>query len=134
MTSTDDGKVLKASYSGGTGSFSWETESGGGAQADWTESDSADPSYIQNKPAVLGMAAGNNVSITETNGNIIISATDTTYSAGTGLSLSGTTMNVTVPVPAFSTSTDVGKVLTVTSNGLAWVSVASSDGEEVEFN
>lgn len=30
VTSSDDGKVLKASYSGGTGSFSWETESGGG--------------------------------------------------------------------------------------------------------
>lgn len=30
VTSSDDGKVLKASYTGGTGSFSWETESGGG--------------------------------------------------------------------------------------------------------
>lgn len=30
VTSSDDGKVLKASYTGGTGSFSWQTESGGG--------------------------------------------------------------------------------------------------------
>lgn len=28
VTSNDDGKVLKASYSGGTGSYSWETETG----------------------------------------------------------------------------------------------------------
>ena len=30
VTSSDDGKVLKASYSGGQGSYSWQTESGGG--------------------------------------------------------------------------------------------------------
>ena len=29
VTSSDDNKVLKASYSGGTGSYSWQTESGG---------------------------------------------------------------------------------------------------------
>ena len=31
VTSTDDGKVLKASYSGGVGSYSWETGGGGGS-------------------------------------------------------------------------------------------------------
>lgn len=30
VTSIDDGKVLKASYSGGVGAYSWEPESGGG--------------------------------------------------------------------------------------------------------
>lgn len=30
VTSSDDGKVLKATYSGGTGSYAWATESGGG--------------------------------------------------------------------------------------------------------
>lgn len=29
VTSSDDSKVLKASYSGGVGSYAWETESGG---------------------------------------------------------------------------------------------------------
>jgi len=31
VTSSDDSKVLKATYSGGVGSYSWETESGGGS-------------------------------------------------------------------------------------------------------
>ena len=31
VTSSDDGKVLKATYSGGAGSYAWATESGGGA-------------------------------------------------------------------------------------------------------
>ena len=55
VTSSDDGKVLKASYSGGQGSYSWQNESGGGGtqvQADWNESDSSAPSYIQNKPTI----------------------------------------------------------------------------------
>ena len=104
VTSSDDGKVLKASYSGGTGSVSWETESGGGAQADWTESDSADPSYIQNKPVVMGMVAGNNVTITEGPSSITISAD--------------------AQIPSYDTTTDVGKVLQVTANGLAWVSLS----------
>ena len=30
VTSSDDGKVLKATYSGGSGSYAWATPSGGG--------------------------------------------------------------------------------------------------------
>lgn len=44
------------------------------AQADWTESDTSDPSYIQNKPTVKPISAGTNVTITESQGNIVISA------------------------------------------------------------
>lgn len=33
-------------------------------------------------------------------------------------------ISVTVPVPAFNTTTDVGKVLQVTANGLAWVTLS----------
>lgn len=33
VTSSDDGKVLTASYSGGTGSYSWQTAQGGGSSA-----------------------------------------------------------------------------------------------------
>ena len=33
VTSSDDAKVLKASYSGGVGTYSWETESGGGGSS-----------------------------------------------------------------------------------------------------
>ena len=34
----------------------------------------------------------------------------------------GHQLYVKVPVPSFDTTTDLGKVLTVTANGLAWVS------------
>lgn len=82
VTSSDGGKVLTASYSGGTGSYSWEdaprelpastsvdagkllgVDASGDPewqaaptftqeQADWNESDSSDPSYIKNKPTI----------------------------------------------------------------------------------
>lgn len=96
VTSSDDGKVLKASYTGGTGSFSWETESGGGGtqvQSDWTEDDSAEPSFIQNKPTVMGLTAGSNVTITEGVSSITIAAT--VPSAGNMLSTTNNVLNVT---------------------------------------
>ena len=43
-------------------------------QSDWTEDDIADPSYIQNKPDEKVLAAGNNITITETATAFIISA------------------------------------------------------------
>jgi hypothetical protein len=46
-------------------------------QADWTESDSSDVSYIKNKPAVKPVVAGSNITITEGNDAITISATAT---------------------------------------------------------
>lgn len=104
VTSSDNNKVLKASYSGGTGSYSWETESGGGGtQADWTESDTSDPSYIQNKPTIVGIAAGSNVSISEENNTLTIAATDTTYTAGTGLTLANGEFSVDTTTVAMKT-------------------------------
>lgn len=95
VTSSDNNKVLKASYSEGTGSYSWQTESGGGgAQADWTESDTSDPSYIQNKPTIMGLSAGSNVSISEANNTLTIAATDTTYTAGNMISITSNAVGV----------------------------------------
>ena len=97
-------------------------------QANWTESDSSSDSYIQNKPTIVGLSAGANVTITEGNDGITIAATDTTYSAGTGLSLSGTTFSNADPIPAH-TSTESGKVLGVDSNGdLGWVNQSGGGG------
>lgn len=80
-------------------------------QSDWAESDTTDPSYIDNKPdlsvyattsamnAALAdkqdtLTAGTNVSIT----NNVISATDTTYTAGTGIEISNNEISVETPV------------------------------------
>ena len=68
------------------------------------------------------LTAGTNISISSN----VISATDTTYSAGTGLTLSGTTFNVDKPVPAPS-SLDTDKVLGVTDaqGSYGWVPAPS---------
>ena len=51
-------------------------------------------SYDGSSKKTLNIKAGTNVSVAgDTSGNITISATDTTYSAGSGLELSGTTFN-----------------------------------------
>ena len=79
--------------------------------ADWNESDTTDPSYIENKPDLSVYAttsamntaladkqdtltAGMNVSIS----NNVISATDTTYTAGTGIEISNNEISVETPV------------------------------------
>ena len=80
-------------------------------QSDWAESDTTDPSYIDNKPDLSVYAttsamttaladkqdtltAGTNVQIT----NNVISATDTTYTAGTGIEISNNEISVETPV------------------------------------
>lgn len=53
VTSEDNGKILKATYSEGEGSYAWESAGGfTQVQANWNESDTTDPSYIQNKPSI----------------------------------------------------------------------------------
>jgi hypothetical protein len=47
-----------------------------------------------------------------------------TYTTGSYMGTSPSAITVTNPVPAYDTTTDVGKVLTVTSNGLEWVTPA----------
>lgn len=44
-------------------------------QSDWAETDTADVSYIKNKPGVKPVVAGNNITITEGNDSFTISAT-----------------------------------------------------------
>lgn len=53
----------------------------------------------------LNLKAGTNVSLTNSSGTVTIAATDTTYSAGTGLSLSGTTINHSNSVTAGTAGT-----------------------------
>lgn len=127
VSSSDDGKVLMASYSGGIGSYSWQvaptgvpdsTASDSGkiltvlpdgtpsweepaaqpqVQSDWEEDDTTEPSYIQNKPAEMPFEAGSNISFSVQNNKLRV---DCTAQA----------------IPS-STAQDEGKVLTVDSNG-----------------
>jgi hypothetical protein len=75
-SSSDNGKVLGVNSSGNT---EWVNAGGGGTQvqSNWTETDTTDPSYIQNKPGKTFLVAGNNISIVEDlqNSTITISAT-----------------------------------------------------------
>ena len=64
---TDIGSAIEISSTGGSGSQ---------VQADWTEDDSSDPSYIQNKPTEKNLVAGTNVTITETNDDVIVNTTE----------------------------------------------------------
>jgi hypothetical protein len=200
VTSSDDNKVLKASYTGGVGSYSWEDETGttysagtgidisqnneisvenplpastssdaskvltvdssgnpgwaaaqapisagngvsisnnvvsakvdgtsvtfnangeleatsaAQVQSNWTETDTTDPSYIQNKPVIpvvpemKDLVAGSGVTITEGQTRILISATGTTYTAGTGISIQNDVISADTTVLALKSELPV---------------------------
>ncbi len=177
VTSSDDNKVLKASYTGGVGSYSWENETGttytagtgididqnnaisvenplpsstsadegkvlkvdangdpewatggGGSQvqSDWAETDTTDPSYIENKPTpktlvagqgiaisessasltvtntvardAVNLVAGSGVTLTQSGSDLTISSAGTTYTAGTGIDITNDEISLEAPV------------------------------------
>lgn len=66
-------------------------------QSNWTEDDTTDPSYIQNKPEELTLVAGNNVEITTSGNSAIISSTasgGSTYTAGDGIDITNDVISV----------------------------------------
>ena len=76
VTSSDNGKILTATYSGGQASYVWaDPQTFSQQQSDWTQTDSSAVDYIKNKPQNLALQAGTNISIVESNGAITISST-----------------------------------------------------------
>ena len=88
------GTNVSITVSGASAIISASGGGGGGTQvqSDWTETDTSDPSYIQNKPTPRQLVAGNNVEITIDGASAIISAQGgggggATYSAGQNISI-----------------------------------------------
>ena len=71
--------VVSAKVDGTSVSFNaqGQLQSAAGTQADWAETDPADPSYIVAKPVPKTLAAGNGISITENQSTITITNTST---------------------------------------------------------
>ena len=93
-TGASSGDVLVVD---GHGDPAWAApQSASQVQSDWTETDTTDPAYIQNKPTQKSLVAGGGIAISESNGTVTISEAN--------------------PVPA-STVQDENKVLSVDSTG-----------------
>ena len=138
-TSSDEDKVLTVNSSGNP---VWAPAQGGAqVQSDWTESDTTDPAYIQNKPTTKSISAGSGISITESSNSVVISATgggsgtvDQTYNASSTNAQSGTAVAgalATVNQVPASTASDEDKVLTVNSSGTP-VWAAAQGGTQVQ--
>lgn len=95
-------------------------------QSNWTEDDTSDPSYIQNKPTEKNLVAGNNITITATGTDVIISSTasggEGSYTAGDHIDITNDTISVTG-----ITELVAGNAITITMNGDS--AVISSTGE-----
>lgn len=138
-TASDEDKVLTVNSSGNP---VWAPAQGGAqVQSDWTESDTTDPAYIQNKPTTKSISAGSGISITESSNSVVISATgggsgtvDQTYNASSTNAQSGTAVAgalATVNQVPASTASDEDKVLTVNSSGTP-VWAAAQGGTQVQ--
>lgn len=90
VTSSDDGKVLKASYSGGTGSVSWQTESGGGGGTAYTAGDGIDITSDVISADVDGFTIGIDSSTKKIKLLSAIPIVDQTYDASSTNAQSGT--------------------------------------------
>ena len=96
-------------------------------QADWEETDNTEPSYIKNKPAVSGLVAGQNIAITASGSNYVISSSGgggsgINYQAGDYIDITNDTISVTG-----ITELVAGNAITITASGAS--AIISSTGE-----
>ena len=88
-------------------------------QSDWNQTNTSSVDYIKNKPEEYGLLAGDNISITASGNNFIISstasaATGVNYQAGYGIDITGDTISVDASIipstSAYATHTEVNNV------------------------
>lgn len=123
-TSSEEGKVLKVDSNG---DLEWGTGGGGSqVQSDWAETDTTDPSYIENKPTpktlvagqgiaisessasltvtntvardAVNLVAGSGVTLTQSGSDLTISSAGTTYTAGEGIDITNDEISLEAPV------------------------------------
>lgn len=74
-------------------------------QSNWTESNSSAVSYIQHKPTEKTLAAGTGISLTEANDVVTVASS---YTAGTGISISSNVISATGVAVAKTTANPCG--------------------------
>jgi hypothetical protein len=125
VTSSDNDKVLTATYSGGVGSFAWQTPSTTQVQADWTEADSTDPSYIQNKPNLATVATSGDYNDLSNKPTIPAAQVNSDWSANSGVAqilnkptvkpvLAGSNITITETANDFTIAASVPVIGTIT--------------------
>lgn len=153
-TSSESGKILKVDSNG---DLEWGAESGGTVtdvqvngtsvvtggvadititaqvNSDWTATSGV--AEILHKPTEKTLAAGSNVTITEANDTVTISAADTTYSAGTGIDI--TTGVISADTTVLATQSDLsnkqdtltaGTNISITNNTISATDTTYSAG------
>ena len=107
------------------------TANSGGTQvqADWTEDDTSDPSYIQNKPDVLDIVAGEGVTITETATSLIINAEGKSYTAGQYVSINNNNVITVTGLPTFANINDAA--VTAVQTATAANTYTAGDGIDI---
>lgn len=87
VTSNDNGKILRATYSGGTGTYSWETETPfTQVQADWAETDNSAVDYIKNKPSLAAVATSGSYNDLSNKPTIPAAQVNADWNASSGVS------------------------------------------------
>ena len=102
-----------------------ELAGGGGTQvqSDWTEDNTSDPSYIQNKPEEQMLIAGNNVEITVDGASAIISSTGGgghEYTAGPGIEIENYEISTTELASGLQLVAGDNVTMTVSGNNLVF--------------
>ena len=144
VTSGDNGKVLTATYSEGTGSYAWASAgSFTQVQANWNETDTTAPSYIQNKPTIPAAQVNSDWNASSGVAQILNKPDLSNYATTTDISDMATEtwvgnqgyLTSADEVPTVG-STDDGKVLTATYSGgagsYAWATPASGLAVETD--